>query len=157
MVPPASHRVSRVRRYSGTGRQSLRVRVRGSNPVSPAFPGRSAQSCTKLGSGEGETWQNVNVSTQYGGIEGFQPGSTFKPFVIGAALEQGVLTSTSFDAPQTMQFRGAKFKNCEGTFTFNGNWEPKNYDKAYGVIDMLKATQNSVNTYFVIEDRKSVV
>ena len=42
MVPPASHRVSRVRRYSGTGRQSLRVRVRGSNPVSPAFPGRSA-------------------------------------------------------------------------------------------------------------------
>lgn len=113
-----------------------------------------AQSRTKLGSGEGETWQNVNVSTQYGGIEGFQPGSTFKPFVIGAALEQGVPTSTSFDAPQTMQFRGAKFKNCEGTFTFNGNWEPKNYDKAYGVIDMLKATQNSVNTYFVQLEQK---
>ena len=113
-----------------------------------------AQSRTKLGSGEGETWQNVNVSTQYGGIEGFQPGSTFKPFVIGAALEQGVPTSTSFDAPQTMQFRGAKFKNCEGTFTFNGDWEPKNYDKAYGVIDMLKATQNSVNTYFVQLEQK---
>ena len=113
-----------------------------------------AQSRTKLGSSEGETWQNVNVSTQYGGIEGFQPGSTFKPFVIGAALEQGVPTSTSFDAPQTMQFRGAKFKNCEGTFTFNGNWEPKNYDKAYGVIDMLKATQNSVNTYFVQLEQK---
>ena len=113
-----------------------------------------AQSRTKLGSGEGETWQNVNVSTQYGGIEGFQPGSTFKPFVIGAALEQGVPTSTSFDAPQTMQFRGAKFKNCEGTFTFNGDWEPKNYDKAYGVIDMLKATQNSVNTYFIQLEQK---
>lgn len=108
-----------------------------------------AQSRTKLGDGEGETWQNVNVSTQYGGIEGFQPGSTFKPFVIGAALEQGVPTSTTFDAPQTMQFRGTKFKNCEGTFTFQGNWEPKNYDKAYGVIDMLKAAQNSVNTYFI--------
>ena len=108
-----------------------------------------AQSRTKLGSGEGETWQNVNVSTQYGGIEGFQPGSTFKPFVIGAALEQGVPTSTTFDAPQTMQFKGQKFKNCEGTFTFQGSWEPKNYDKAYGVIDMLKAAQNSVNTYFI--------
>ena len=36
-----------------------------------------AQSRTKLGDGEGETWQNVNVSTQYGGIEGFQPGSTW--------------------------------------------------------------------------------
>ena len=108
-----------------------------------------AQSRTKLGDGEGETWQNVNVSTQYGGIEGFQPGSTFKPFVIGAALEQGVPTSTTFDAPQTMQFKGQKFKNCEGTFTFQGSWEPKNYDKAYGVIDMLKAAQNSVNTYFI--------
>ena len=108
-----------------------------------------AQSRTKLGSGEGETWQNVNVSTQYGGIEGFQPGATFKPFVIGAALEQGVPTSTTFDAPQTMQFKGQKFKNCEGTFTFQGSWEPKNYDKAYGVIDMLKAAQNSVNTYFI--------
>ena len=42
MVPPASHRVSRVRRYSGLRRQPARVRVRGSNPVSPAFPGRSA-------------------------------------------------------------------------------------------------------------------
>ena len=108
-----------------------------------------AQSRTKLGSGEGETWQNVNVSTQYGGIEGFQPGSTFKPFVIGAALEQGVPTSTSFDAPQRMQFKGTKFKNCEGTFSFQSSWEPKNYDKAYGVIDMLKAAQNSVNTYFI--------
>ena len=108
-----------------------------------------AQSRTKLGSGEGETWQNVNVSTQYGGIEGFQPGSTFKPFVIGAALEQGVPTSTSFESKSRMQFRGHKFKNCEGTFTFQGNWEPKNYDKAYGVIDMLKAAQNSVNTYFI--------
>lgn len=113
-----------------------------------------AQSRTKLGSGEGETWQNVNVSTQYGGIEGFQPGSTFKPFVIGAALEQGVPTSTTFDAPQTMQFKGQKFKNCEGTFTFQGSWEPKNYDKAYGVIDMLKAAQNSVNTYFIQLEQK---
>ena len=44
VVPPASHRVSRVRQYSGTGRQSESIRVRGSNPVSPAFPGRSASS-----------------------------------------------------------------------------------------------------------------
>ena len=43
VVPPASHRVSRVRRYSGraTARVS-RFRLRGHNPVSPAFPCRSA-------------------------------------------------------------------------------------------------------------------
>ena len=44
MVPPASHRVSRVRRYSGARRRGPRIRVRGSNPVPPAFPCRSASS-----------------------------------------------------------------------------------------------------------------
>ena len=42
VVPPASHRVSRVRRYSGDGRRPARVRVRGSNPVPRALPGPSA-------------------------------------------------------------------------------------------------------------------
>ena len=40
--PPDSRRVSRARRYSGAGRRASRVRVRGSYPVPPAFPGRSA-------------------------------------------------------------------------------------------------------------------
>ena len=44
VVPPASHRVSRVRRYSGAYRQGAGLRVRGCDPVSPALPGRSAAS-----------------------------------------------------------------------------------------------------------------
>ena len=40
--PPDSRRVSRARRYSGAGRRARRRRVRGSYPVPPAFPGRSA-------------------------------------------------------------------------------------------------------------------
>ena len=44
VVPPASHRVSRVRRYSGATRQGAGLRVRGCDPVSPALPGRSAAS-----------------------------------------------------------------------------------------------------------------
>ena len=42
VVPPASHRVSRVRRYSGTCLDASGIRVRGSSPVPPAFPCRSA-------------------------------------------------------------------------------------------------------------------
>ena len=42
MVPPASHRVSRVRRYSGTRLTKFGFRLRGSHPLWPAFPYRSA-------------------------------------------------------------------------------------------------------------------
>ena len=41
MVPPASHRVSRVRRYSGSSLIRFSFRLRGSHPLWPAFPYRS--------------------------------------------------------------------------------------------------------------------
>ena len=50
MVPPASHRVSRVRRYSGSSLAYFRFRLRGSHPLWPAFPYRSANlSCRCVG------------------------------------------------------------------------------------------------------------
>ena len=51
VVPPASRRVSRVRRYSGTCRPWMDVRVRGSSPVSPAFPCRSARASMDICAG----------------------------------------------------------------------------------------------------------
>ncbi len=41
MVPPVSHRVSRVLRYSGTPLTQFSFRLRGSHPLWPAFPCRS--------------------------------------------------------------------------------------------------------------------
>ena len=50
MVPPVSHRVSRVRRYSGTRLTEIGFRLRGSHPLWPAFPCRSANlSCRCVG------------------------------------------------------------------------------------------------------------
>ena len=50
MVPPVSHRVSRVRRYSGTRLTEFGFRLRGSHPLWPAFPYRSANlSCRCVG------------------------------------------------------------------------------------------------------------
>ena len=43
MVPPVSHGVSRVPRYSGSDLKYFAFRLRGSHPVSPAFPDRSAK------------------------------------------------------------------------------------------------------------------
>ena len=41
MVPPVSHEVSRVSRYSGTRLKQFGFRLRGSHPLWPAFPYRS--------------------------------------------------------------------------------------------------------------------
>ena len=42
MVPPASHRVSRVPRYSGSSPLEIHFRLQGSHPLRPAFPDRSS-------------------------------------------------------------------------------------------------------------------
>ena len=42
MVPPVSHRVPRVRRYSGYSLIRLSFRIRGYHPLWPAFPYRSS-------------------------------------------------------------------------------------------------------------------
>ena len=50
MVPPVSHGVSRVPRYSGTRLTGFSFRLRGSHPLWPAFPCRSANlSCRCVG------------------------------------------------------------------------------------------------------------
>jgi len=43
VVPPSSHRVSRVRRYSGSPLMQLAFRLRASHPLRTAFPCRSAK------------------------------------------------------------------------------------------------------------------
>jgi membrane peptidoglycan carboxypeptidase len=68
-----------------------------------------------------------------------QAGSTFKPFALVAALEQGIpLTSMwNGDSPQTFDDAGKPYE------VFNyGN-------EGWGQIDLLYATKHSVNTIFV--------
>ena len=68
-----------------------------------------------------------------------QAGSTFKPFALVAALEQGIpLTSVwNGDSPQTFDDAGKPYE------VFNyGN-------EGWGQIDLLYATKHSVNTIFV--------
>ena len=47
MVPPVSHRVSRVRRYSGSQLCEFVFRLRGSHPLRQTFPGPSAKLFTR--------------------------------------------------------------------------------------------------------------
>ncbi|MEL4358329.1 MULTISPECIES: transglycosylase domain-containing protein [unclassified Luteococcus] len=107
-----------------------------------------AQNRTKIGTKPGQTWYNYSVDASHGGAEGYQAGSTFKTFTVAAALQKGITPSRRYNAQARMNFKGSTFRACNGPYTV-GDFPVKNSTGANGVMDMRKATEMSVNTYFV--------
>ncbi len=110
-----------------------------------------AQSRPQMGSDtkKGETYWNYSVSPDMGGNQGFQAGSTFKAFTAAAALEQGIPLSRRYDARKTIDFSGASFESCNGPAQVGGDFTVSNSTGTDGVMDMVRAAERSVNTYFV--------
>ncbi len=98
-----------------------------------------------FGNAKGQT--EVNLAT--GGSTGVQAGSTFKVFVLAAALQAGMPLSLRINAPQ--KYTSKVFKLEDGKTPY----EPSNAgDSEAGVFDMVNATWESVNTYYVqLEER----
>ena len=93
----------------------------------------------------------LNLAT--GGQSGFQAGSTFKMFTLAAAITQHVPLSQTFQAPPTMSFDGG-FRGCGGADL--GGWKPVHNaeDGEGGTFGLVRATWESVNTYFAQLERK---
>jgi len=68
-----------------------------------------------------------------------QAGSTFKPFALVAALQQGIGTRTKFDGNSPLAVPGL---GRDGGITNEGN-------RDYGTVDLRTATAKSINTVFV--------
>ena len=69
-----------------------------------------------------------------------QPGSSFKAYVLAAALKQGISLNTTLDGNSPKAFRGR---------------EPvRNFGGSAGRVDLVAATRNSVNTaYYELAER----
>ena len=104
----------------------------------------------------GETFLNYAVPTKYGDSAGFQAGSTFKPFVLAAAVEQGIPLQTTFNAPQSMTIDTADFANCPGKPGFVGPWNVSS-STTYGTMDLYRGTRESVNTLYAMLERETGV
>jgi penicillin-binding protein 1A len=79
----------------------------------------------------------VDLASAQGG-SGRQPGSTFKTFVLAAALEEGIHLGTRYPAPAQI------------TLDTGGEpWEVANYgNQGFGDSDLTSATARSINTTY---------
>jgi membrane peptidoglycan carboxypeptidase len=87
------------------------------------------------------------VNLALGGSSGMQAGSTFKPFVLAAAVQQGLPLGTTVDAPATYTSR--VFKNCDGRTCDKPYTVSNAGDSNAGRHDVVSATHGSVNTAYL--------
>jgi len=86
--------------------------------------------------------------------EGAQAGSTFKAFVLAAALNAGIPPSKMFNSPARMVFPArTDFKGCDGRPAVSQDpWTVNNSSRS-GAMDMWTGTAQSVNTYYAQLER----
>jgi len=102
---------------------------------------------TLEGGGKTTTAVNFNADLAHGGSVGFQPGSTYKPYVLLAYLNSGGGLAEAFNASK-LEVNQAVFKDsCGGPW--GGKFKYKNDSGEKGSYTVLRATAGSVNSIFV--------
>ncbi|WP_408897822.1 penicillin-binding transpeptidase domain-containing protein [Nocardioides sp. R1-1] len=102
-----------------------------------------------MGKRKGETFLNYTVPTRYGDASGFQPGSTFKAFVLASAINQDIPLTQRYPAPNPGYFPLNEFETCDGPYQSTEIWRPKNSTSSSSAPNLYEGTQKSVNTFFV--------
>jgi membrane peptidoglycan carboxypeptidase len=81
----------------------------------------------------GKNYLDTQLSTSFGSYA--QAGSGFKPYVLAAALDQGISLDSTVDGSSPQTFGNAQIHNDS--------------DISYGEVNLIKATQRSINTAYV--------
>lgn len=108
-----------------------------------------------MGKKKGETFLNYTVPTRYGDAAGFQPGSTFKTFVLASAINQDIPLTRTFPAPQQRFFPESSFETCDGPYQSGGTWDVSNSTSASSNPNLYEGTQKSVNTFFAALEQET--
>ncbi|QFG27387.1 PASTA domain-containing protein [Actinomadura sp. WMMB 499] len=110
----------------------------------------------ELGDGteRGKTWINFAADASHGSSIGMQAGSTFKPFTLAAALDEGMPFGTRLMAPRTYTPTG--FRNCDGERVGDPNARLRNSGDGTGgrEFSLVTGTRNSVNTFFLALEKE---
>ncbi|QSR24522.1 glycosyl transferase [Nocardioides aromaticivorans] len=108
-----------------------------------------------MGKGKGETFLNYTVPKRYGDASGFQPGSTFKAFVLAAAVNQDIPLTRTFPAPSERGFAENSFETCDGPYQSGATWTVHNSTSASANPNLYEGTQKSVNTFFAALEQET--
>jgi membrane peptidoglycan carboxypeptidase len=124
------------------------------DPASAAVVVQPGTGLVKVMAGLNHETASRKVNLPVGGEYGFQAGSTFKMFVLAAAIEQGIPINTTINAPQT-------YVSKQYTNVVDGREEPYKVrnagDSEAGRFDIPAATWESVNTaYIQIQEKTGI-
>ncbi|WP_028810437.1 transglycosylase domain-containing protein [Streptomyces flavidovirens] len=96
-----------------------------------------------------ETTINFSADKKMGGSAyGFPTGSTFKPFVAAAAIEQGIPATKTYSAPYDMPYP-SPVQTCGKPWVNMGDTVENENEQEVGPYALKEAMAKSVNTYFV--------
>ncbi len=99
--------------------------------------------------GPGQTAVNWNTSHDYGGSQGFAPGSSFKPFTLIEWLKTGHTLTQTIDG-RLRSLPLSSFTACGKPYANSGTYTFRNSEGNGGYMNAIDATKNSVNSAYLV-------
>lgn len=103
--------------------------------------------------GQGQTFLNYAVPEKYGDSDGFQAGSTFKAFVLAAAINKGIPLSRTIPSPPSISIPISDFKTCGNQYLAGSDTWTVGNSTTSGSKNLYSGTQESVNTFYAQLER----